>query len=192
MNGNELTCRNFHLRSPAGARDESSGLHLIDGAATSEAIASCRPLTTLPAANRARAKLVLVEAGAGIAAAAGREEALIETQAQGEAPIAWARRVIEQLGSAEQSGLLFKNAVVLLGNHFDSASMTARHVIARTLLAHARVCRRPTFDIVLSLPKNAQGALRDGVLTLVELLVSNPEASSAVFHVRFDGVASPS
>lgn len=188
MNGNQLTRGILYQRSSASTRDEASGLYRIDRTPLRKTIAQGETASSVTK-NQRRACLVLIEEGARArsfaAAATDYGTAAIQSQDPNEAPVDWARRVLREISEVEQAGIRLRKAALLVANRFDDASMTARHVIGRALLAHARRCPGETFEFFFSVPREQEGPLRDGILTLVELLVSKPEASGATFHVHF-------
>jgi len=189
MKSTELTAGNIHPLSPGEARNEYSGVHRIANAEARAMAHSPTELWGVPETKPRRACLVLVEDGAGAhasnTAARKAEQSWFITQSEGEPSIEWAQRVIQGVSRIQETGTQFERAVVLVAARFDSELMTARHVIARALLNYAKVSGVSSFEIVLEVPESPQDALRDGILTLAELLVSEGRAGSALLHVRF-------
>jgi hypothetical protein len=142
--------------------------------------------------------LVVVEAGAHVSGLRlapdgdGDEDTVVVRQMDGEPSSVLAARAIARLALIERSGSAVQRAVMLIAPRRDGQSMAARHLLARALLTHAHVNHDSAAELRLSVGGDADAALRDELLALVELLVGTPGSAVVPIRVQFGPPEEPS
>ncbi|HXK18101.1 MAG TPA: hypothetical protein VNG33_09885 [Polyangiaceae bacterium] len=136
-----------------------------------------------------RRRLLVIERGSSSPAYVSTgdfDETVAIPQLQDEAAGVFMQRVLERVAAAEQSGGVFRAAVLMTGAQHDPATRAARRQLLSGLASHTRVLTELP-DIVVDADASAGPEQRQQLLELVDDLVTGSDPRQAIpIRLRFN------
>lgn len=97
----------------------------------------------------------------------------------------FAVRAVRRILALERHRETIRLTIMLLTRQFDAAAVTARLLLARTLMTHAASADHRNSRLVLGVHGDQDDEVRNGLMTLVDTLIGEPNGWTLPIYVKF-------